>query len=222
MCGRFGRFGGEEPEAFAAWFEALAYMKVGWKKDLYNCAPTQSLPIVLMQEGERRMVPARWGWQRDFSEATLVNARGEEAVRKKTWSEALFSRRCLVPATCFYEWRPHDRQPFAFFLNPRVPFGIGGLWEVDPSHGLAFILLTTPANELVSPIHDRMPCIVPPADYRSWLEPATPATEVISLIKPFPAAAMEAHPVSKLVSSVKNDGPGLIERVQVGEQQRLF
>ena len=142
----------------------------------------------------------------------LVNARGEEAATKPTFASALRLRRCLVPATAFYEWREADRQPFAYQRPEGLPYTIGGLW--DPTGAAdgspAFLLLTVEANTVVKPCHHRMALIVPQLRWDAWLDPATPSLEVAAMIEPSPADELVAVEVSRLVSNVRNDGPELL------------
>lgn len=202
----------------------------GWHPT-WNAAPTQPLPVVLPDGGARALTLMRWGWRRDFTRGDdtaaaggaregqlLVNARGEEAAGKRTWREALRTRRCLVPATAFYEWKEASRQPWAFTRSDRGPFAIAGLWEPDGEGG-AFILLTTVANAVVAPVHHRMACIVPREAHDAWLDPQTPAAAVAALIAPYPATAMRAWPVGTAVNRVANDGARLLDEAAPAPEQ---
>ncbi len=242
MCGRFGN--SNDPRVIAEYHDALNYAKNG--KPTWNAAPTQQLPIVfeepverdIARDGttavevadgaasglsvERKLILARWGWRRDFGASGWLppNVRGEEAATKKTFAEALRFRRCIIPATCFYEWREDTRQPYAFTLASGAPFGIAGIWEPTPE-GIAFLLLTAVANAVVAPIHHRMACILPRADEAAWLAATTPAEAIQCLIRPYPGE-MKAQAISHRINSVKNDGPELLEPVAPPEQLRLF
>jgi putative SOS response-associated peptidase YedK len=219
MCGRFAN--SEDPETLASYFLAVLTSRgrIAWSKT-WNAAPTQSLPIIT-QEGSRRWLDqARWGWAGPTG-SLLVNARGEEAAGKRTWREALASRRCVVPATAFYEWRERDKQPYAFALDPPAPMAIGGLWS-ESDRGVAFVLLTTPANPVVAPVHHRMAMLLDRPDVDAWLANDTAPERVQALITPFPAERMRAWTVSQQVNSVRNNRSGLLDPVAVAEQQRLF
>jgi len=218
MCGRFAN--PMMARNMEEYFQALANLAMAnsWKADRYNAAPTQELPVVLPgPAGSRTLDLMRWGWKPSWMKAgLLVNARGEEAATKPTFASALRLRRCLVPVTAFYEWREADRQPFAYQRPDGNPYAIGGLW--DPAGAAdgspAFLLLTVGANSVVAPAHHRMALIVPSLKWKAWLDPATPALEVQSMIEPSPADELVAVPVSKLVSNVRNDGPELLVPVE--------
>ena len=214
MCGRFANpCTAESLEAFFAAATNLLIAK-GWKGGRYNAAPTQELPVVLPSPGGGRALDLmRWGWKPSWMKSgLLVNARGEEAAGKPTFASALRLRRCLVPAVAFYEWRESDKQPFAYQRPDGLPYAIGGLW--DPAGAAdgspAFLLLTVEANAVVQPCHHRMAFIVPRLRWDAWLDPATPALEVVSLIEPSPADELVALQVSRAVSNVRNEGPELL------------
>jgi putative SOS response-associated peptidase YedK len=220
MCGRYGRVHAENDVAgIAAARQALWFAKRGGMDALervrksitssYNIKPTTLQPFVRHDDGERSMEVGAWGWRRAFSKAPLINARGEEAATKRTWVVALRERRCVVPASFFYEWKPDTKQPYCFALESRGDFGIGGLWE-DTADGPAFILLTTRPNALCAPIHDRMPLILRPEDESAWTDPATSFDRVQELIRPYEPSLMTAWPVSRQVSRIHADGPELI------------
>ncbi|MBA2480738.1 MAG: SOS response-associated peptidase [Planctomycetes bacterium] len=222
MCGRF--VNNVAIDVQAERWRAIA--RVAAWRPTHNAAPTQNHPIVVQDRVGRTLELATWGWVRDFSGSTLlVNARGEETHAKSTFRDALSHRRCVVPATAFYEWTEpaHGRVPWAFALRDRAPFAIAGLWE-DAGGQRSFLLLTVPANAVVSPVHHRMACIVPSAHTDAWLDPATPMPEVRTLLAPYPEAPMEAWRVSTRVNAVANDAPGLLTPVPdtTGRQQSLF
>lgn len=185
----------------------------------YNVAPTQDVPVVRAAEGSgRRADLLRWGlvpsWAKDPAVGNrMINARAETAAEKPAFRDAMKRRRCLVAADGFYEWRPDPaggkrKQPHFIRMRGDRPFAIAGLWERWGQGGEeleSFTILTTSANELVSPIHDRMPVIIAPADFDRWLDPSVAATDVQGLLAPFPADEMEAYPVSTRVNSPSND-----------------
>jgi putative SOS response-associated peptidase YedK len=149
----------------------------------------------------------------------LINARAETAATKPSFRSAFQSRRCLIPADGYFEWQKQDgkKQPFYFHRRDGQPFAFAGLWERwAPPDGEAIescTILTTVANELARPVHDRMPVIVAPADFSQWLDPAAKAEPLQALLRPFLAEVMEAYPVSQFVNNVRNQGPQCIERV---------
>ena len=189
----------------------------------YNIAPTQDVPVVRVgpdgaRDGRsRELVQMRWGlvpaWAKDIKiGARMINARAETvATRFKATFE---QRRCLVVADGFYEWlkRPDGRkQPQHITLADKAAFAFAGLWERwrDPADGewlLSCSIITTDANALVAPIHDRMPVILAPADHAAWL-----AAPDAALVKPLPAEAMAATAVSMRVNNVDNDDAACLE-----------
>jgi putative SOS response-associated peptidase YedK len=194
----------------------------------YNIAPTQDIAIVRMaRAGHRKLEMVRWGlvpfWMKEKPKQPHINARAETVDRTPLFREAFAARRCLVPATGFFEWRGSGRgkQPFRILLKSREPFAFAGVWETarigdERVHSAAIIV--TDANELVAPLHDRMPVIVAPADYAAWLDPATPLGEAKALLRPFPAALMEAYPVSTIVNSHENDGEECIAPITLADR----
>ncbi|HUL55796.1 MAG TPA: SOS response-associated peptidase [Usitatibacter sp.] len=182
----------------------------------FNIAPTQEAPVVrIAQDGAREMAMLRWGlvpaWASDIGVGTkMINARGESAAAKPAFREAMARRRCLVPATGFFEWKgvPGRKQPFAITLPGRPLFAFAGLWESWRPRGGApvetFTIVTTDANEAVARIHDRMPVILPREAEDAWLD-ADVAT-ASGLVKPY-EGPVELRAVSRTVSNVNNEGP---------------
>lgn len=222
MCGRFARR--STREVLADWFgvdlEDLPPFPAS-----YNVAPQSVQPVVRQnpETGAKEFALLRWGlvpsWAKDAKIGySTINARAEEAANKPAFRDALRKRRCLVPADAFYEWAKRDaktKQPFAFGLKSGAPFALAGLWERwRPKEGEpleTFTILTTDANELVEPAHNRMPVILEPKDYSRWLEPAAPERLPVDLLRPLPAEQMVSWPVSDRVGNVRNDDPDLLE-----------
>jgi putative SOS response-associated peptidase YedK len=187
----------------------------------YNIAPTQPVLAVRLPApaGARELVPFRWGLLgpgfRDSSQGPpLINARGETAARKPAFREAFRTRRCLVPADGFYEWRRSgsQRQPVRFSLPDGGVFALAGLWAPTtlPDSGTlgSCVVLTTEPNALVAEVHDRMPVILPPAAWSRWLDPSpAPDEELLALLGSLPAEALRVREVSRAVNDVRNDGP---------------
>ncbi|HEY9723039.1 MAG TPA: SOS response-associated peptidase [Oscillatoriaceae cyanobacterium] len=195
----------------------------------YNIAPTQQALIVREHDGRRELVQARWGlipgWTKDPKAGpTLINTRSETIAEKPTFKNALKRRRCLVPADGFYEWAPlpegakktEKKQPWWFRRADEEPFAFAGLWESwTPPEGPAiesFTIITTTANDLIAPIHDRMPVILPESAYATWLDTDIQEPEaVLPLLVPYPAECMKSQPVSKRLNSTRGeDDPSLI------------
>jgi putative SOS response-associated peptidase YedK len=192
----------------------------------YNIAPTQDVPIVRRtRDGAgRELIMARWGlvpyWAADPKIGNrLINARGESVARTAAFREAYQRRRCLVPADGFFEWQKdgRTRQPLLVRRRDLAPFAFAGLWERSPQPGGAVLrsctIITCPPNELVAPVHNRMPVILAPGDYERWLDPAQ--ADGRALLKPFPAAELEAFAVSPRVNSPQNDDPDCITPLAV-------
>ena len=191
----------------------------------YNVAPTQQVPIVRRagNDGERELVQVRWGlipfWAKDASIGyKLINARAEGIAEKPSFREALKrGRRCLIAADGFYEWQKTGgaKQPWRITLKDGEPFAFAGLWErwekaPDGVPVESCTIITTSANQLVRPLHDRMPVILAPDDYPAWLgEDAV--REVAELLRPYPSEAMHAYRISTAVNNVKNEGPECVE-----------
>lgn len=192
----------------------------------YNIAPTQPVLAVRYnaETRERSLDALRWGlvphWAKDLSfGARAVNARAETVATTPAFRDAFKARRCLIPASGFYEWRKSgaSKTPYAILPKDEPLFAFAGLWENwhDKSGGewiRTCTIITGPANPLLAPIHVRMPIILDAGEWGRWLgdEPAT-GEALLALLRPYPAERMVAYPVSTRVNSVKNDDAGLIE-----------
>jgi putative SOS response-associated peptidase YedK len=196
----------------------------------FNIAPTQEVAIVReLDGGAREIALVSWGlipvWAKERAIGNrLINARGETLAEKPAFRDGYKRRRCLVLADGFYEWQKvaGGKQPWAIRAKSREPFGMAGLWSrwKDPATGESVdscTIVTTAPNELLAPIHDRMPVIVPPAARALWLDPAPgdPA-RLGALLVPLPAGEMEAFAVSKRVNSPANDDPRCLEPLAAG------
>jgi len=214
-------------EEIAGWFD-VGLEGIPFFASSYNIAPQSVQPVVRLNpgSGRREFALQRWGlvpfWAKDAKLSySTFNARAEEAARKPAFREALKKRRCLVPADAFYEWQQVDaqtKQPFAIALKSGEPCAFAGLWESwQPNEGPpleTFTILTTSPNEMMKPIHNRMPVILEPGDYARWLAPGDPASPPVDLLRPFPAEKMRAWPVSRRVGNVRNNDPELLDRIQ--------
>ena len=187
----------------------------------YNVAPGQEVPV-LVRDGANRLVPMTWGFLPPAGKdpaggRPMINARAETLLSRPSFRDAAMSRRCLVPASGFYEWRREGRRkvPFYIRLKEAPVFAFAGIY--DPGTGpsgcgcATFAVITTTPNELVAPLHDRMPAILPRDREADWARPGPVApSDLGALLVPFPAPEMEAYPVSSAVNDPQNDGPGLI------------
>ncbi len=190
----------------------------------YNIAPTQPVAAVRVPTSgrDRELVMLHWGlipfWAKDPGlGARLINARSETVADRPAFRAAFRRRRCLVPADGFYEWQKQNgtKQPFFIHLQDGRPFAFAGLWErwQDPDGGIieSCTLLTTRPNELVRPLHNRMPVILHPRNYALWLDPETEDANVLrDLLDPYPSGEMEAYAVSRYVNSPQNEGADCI------------
>jgi putative SOS response-associated peptidase YedK len=218
MCGRYELH--THPAAIALAFGLLDPPDVAPR---YNIAPMQQVPVVrLRAEGPRECVEVRWGlvprWAKDPSiGAKMINARAETIADKPSYRNAFRRHRCLIPADGFYEWKPvqSGKQPLRIGMRDEQPFGFAGLYErwlaADGVVLDTCTILTTWANDLLRPIHERMPVIVAPENYARWLDAAN--ADVMDLFTPYPAHAMTFYPVSMRVNAVRNDDPSLIARI---------
>ena len=191
----------------------------------YNIAPTQPVAIIKPKAGTslRELKVVRWGlipsWAKDAKmSARFINARSETASEKPAFRAAFKMRRCLIPADGFYEWKKLEkgRPPYLVALASRLLFAFAGLWETWKSPDGELIesctMLTTDANELIQPIHDRMPAILSPNDYELWLNPHTKTTESLEhVLKPFPSEEMVMFPVSGKVNKASYDNADCLE-----------
>jgi putative SOS response-associated peptidase YedK len=188
----------------------------------FNIAPTQEAPVVRVgEDGERRVDLLRWGlvpfWAQDPSIGNrMINARSETVAEKPSFRAAFKSRRCLVPATGFFEWKgePGHKQPFAITAGDQPLFAFAGLWESwrDKSQPESpaletFTILTTDASPDVAAIHDRMPVILPAERAGEWL--AAPVAKAQDLLKPY-AGPVRIRAVSRLVGNPRNDVPEVL------------
>jgi len=193
----------------------------------YNIAPTQIIPAVLESDGERIVNALRWGlipsWAKDDSIGNkMINARAETLAEKPSFKNAFRSRRCIIPASGFYEWQKKGsgaKQPFYFYLKDKDVFGFAALYEewLDKESGELIetcTIITTEANEVLEPVHDRMPVILKAEDYDQWLDEKEKNTERLqNLLVPYPSNEMASHAISKAVNSPTYDSPELINQL---------
>ncbi len=220
MCGRFTLALSPEELAQLMALDAALDLELGLRPR-YNIAPGQEIVAAIQDtpDTDREARTFKWGlvpgWAKDPAVGNrMINARSETAPEKPSFREAYQRRRCLIPAEAFFEWqrRGDQKHPWLFRVLDEPGFCMAGLWETwrpaagDPRHTCA--ILTTTANDLLRPIHDRMPVILHRNDYERWLTAQPDATAGLrDLLQPFPAEAMEAWPVDTLVNSPRNDGP---------------
>jgi len=221
MCGRFTN--SAKDKDIEREFKVGRLNKVSFEPR-YNIAPTQLIDAVVEQDGERIIEKLKWGlipsWAKDDSiGSNLINARAETLSEKPSFKKAFESRRCIIPASGFYEWQKKAsgaKQPFYFYLNDKDVFGFAGLWEewTDKATGELIetcTIITTEANEVLKPVHHRMPVILKAENYDAWLDEKEKNTDVLqNFLVPYPAVEMSTHPVGKAVNIPGNDSPELI------------
>jgi putative SOS response-associated peptidase YedK len=190
----------------------------------YNIAPTQNIIAVRQSADGREAVELKWGlipsWAKDASMgARLINARSETVTEKPSFREAFKRRRCIIPADGIYEWQRTGgrKQPFFIHVRDGRVFGFAGLWDKWRDEEGEIIesctILTTEANEVFRPVHDRMPVILPPETYDEWLGDDARGVEALKeLLRPYPSSEMVAYPVSPQVNSPQSQGSDLIKR----------
>lgn len=228
MCGRYAFF--TPIEAVTRLF-GVSEVHAQELAPRYNIAPTQEVPIIRVSAflGEREteapareLALARWGlvpfWAKDPSIGNrLINARGETVAQKPAFRAAFRKRRCLVPADGFYEWQKTEsgKQPWFIHAAGGAPLALAGLWELwdPPDDGTPMAscsIITTRANELMRPLHDRMPVVLDPRGQDAWLDAATEPSDLQALLAPAPEEVLEAWPVSRRVNSPFNEDASLI------------
>jgi putative SOS response-associated peptidase YedK len=218
MCGRLGQSlsSQEIAEFFAATAQADA------PGGHFNIAPADTLSVVEVQEGLRVVRARRWGlvprWASDPAIGTrLINARAETVADKPSFRGAFRHHRCLVPTVVFCEWmtRPDGKAPYAVRHRDGRPLAVAGLsstWEGPNGDRLdTFAVITTAANELLRPIHVRMPAILAPEAWDRWLDPASEDLDGLrGLLIPWPKDDLVVYPVGRRVNDTRNDGPELL------------
>jgi putative SOS response-associated peptidase YedK len=229
MCGRYRL--SRRKQLVEEYFESVSGEE-DWVPR-YNIAPTQAVPIIRQhpKEPHRDLSLVRWGlipsWAKDASGAAgMINARSETAATLPAFRDAVKSRRCLIPADGFYEWKKtgKSKHPYCFELNDGDLFAFAGFWDrwKDPSGQWvkSCSILTTTPNALTSAVHDRMPAILDPDPYDLWLDPGMQDVKVVSdMLKPFDARLMRSYPVSTRINHVANDDAQCSTPVELSEPQ---
>ncbi len=229
MCGRYYRQ--SDKQAIAEHFAANVYDFE--LHDSYNIAPQSTEPVVRVnrESGEREVAMMRWGlipyWSKGTSRAgagskpgsSAINARSETIMTNALYRDALMRRRCLVPASGFYEWKKLDekhKQPYAIRVKDTSLCAFAGVWERWKDKATqqtleTYSIVTTAPNELTAAIHDRMPVILRRRDYERWLAPFHAARPPVDLLRPYPAEEMRTWMVGVEVGNVRNNSPELLE-----------
>jgi putative SOS response-associated peptidase YedK len=230
MCGRYVSV--SSPTILADRF-GVDEVRITEKEPLYNVAPTLEVPVVAVSRGKRVLDQVRWGlvpsWAKDMSIGSRqINARAESVATKAAYKRAFVKRRAIVPADGFYEWEKFEgskrKQPWFIRRKDGEPLAFAGLWEIwhdsqvgdDAPRIRTFTIITTEANDLLQPIHDRMPVVLPESEWDRWLDPEFEDVDALRhLLVPASDADFEMWPVSNLVNKADNEGAELLEPVEV-------
>ncbi|MGB5541459.1 MAG: SOS response-associated peptidase [Gammaproteobacteria bacterium] len=219
MCGRFSL--DALPDTLASHFGLADTPALAPR---YNIAPSQDIAVIRQGEGGRECVLLHWGlvpaWSKEpKTKYSTINARAETVAGKPAYRAAFRQRRCLIPATGYYEWQQQGDAKIPHYIHLRDGglFAFAGLWE-HWQHGDQTLdsctLIVTTASRLMAPIHARMPAIMAPQHYATWLDPAnTDRQQLLSMLAPWTATALEAWPVSRLVNNPRHDSVHCTEPV---------
>jgi putative SOS response-associated peptidase YedK len=220
MCGRYTL---TNPSDLAARF-GLGAITETRLEPRFNIAPAQLVPIVVAGEDGRSLERMRWGykpaWMKDAKRPPPINARAETLLERPLFRGAVRRNRCIIPASGFYEWQAVPgaklKQPWYFRGKGASLLGFAGFSAHDAEGQNTFLIITTKANELLAPIHDRMPVILSPEGEETWLDRGAETLEALAFLRPYPADQMEAFTVSRAVNDPRNEGADLIEPVASG------
>jgi putative SOS response-associated peptidase YedK len=226
MCGRF--VSASPPDQIARYFDAVHSGEHALDPN-YNVAPTHDVYAVLVDGGTRRLETLHWGlvpfWAKDPSAGNrMINARSETLATKNAYKRAFRKHRCIIPADGFYEWKAvpgqKQKQPMYIHRPDGEPMAFAGLWEVwrnpdVPGEELhSCTVITTAANEKMAAVHDRMPVMLPPSSWETWLDPTVDDLDLLGrFLVPAPPELIELYPVSTEVNNVRHQGAHLIDPV---------
>ncbi|MGF1643450.1 MAG: SOS response-associated peptidase [Thiotrichales bacterium] len=220
MCGRYNI--ATSSDALLAFFEVEQSLVAPESlRPRYNVAPSQGVPVVRLGERGRELCLMRWGllpsWAQEEKAAySMINARAETVAEKPAFRGAFKSRRCLIPATGFYEWRASasGKQPYNIRRPDGGLFAFAGLWahwHRDDKTIESCAIIVGPANQRIAAIHERMPVILAADDFAAWLGRDSDSTSLLALLRPAPEDLLETFPVNARVNNVRNDDATLIE-----------
>jgi putative SOS response-associated peptidase YedK len=234
MCGRYVSV--SSPTILAERFK-VEEVRITETEPSYNVAPRADVPVIAESKGVRTLDLVRWGlvpsWAKDLSIGDrMINARAEKITTSNAYKRAFERRRCIIPADGFYEWekipvanrKTPIKQPWFFRRRDGEPLAFAGLWEVwhDPNLGddaprvRSCVIITTDANDVVRPVHDRMPVVLAEREWSAWLDRDNhDVAKLQKLLVPAPAPEFEAWPVSMLVNKADNNSPELLDPVPV-------
>ena len=221
MCGRYTYFPSEFSDLRLTW----NVDEVFDLKPRYNIAPTQEAPVIVQAKEKRTLELFRWGlipwWAKDPAIGnSMINARAETLAEKPAFKNLLGMRRCLVLADGFYEWRKEGKGkvPMRFRLKSGELFAFAGLWDAwkqpDGSLLRTYTIVTTEPNDVLRPIHNRMPAMLNNDDAQKWLAVDDEIAHALTLLKPYPPQMMEGYDVSPLVNNPRNDLPECVRQIE--------
>lgn len=223
MCGRFGFVGENE---IGSYYNLPIDLVI---RDSYNIAPSNKVPVVVMKD-KLDIEYMQWGfvpfWAKDEKIGfKMINARSVDIENKPSFKRSLVNKRCLIPASLFYEWQKQgkDKQPYLFKLKDRDIFSFAGLyddWETPVGENKrTFTIITTEANGVVGKIHDRMPVILKKEDELKWVSPILHDVDMIKdMLKPYPDNEMTSYPVSKEVNSSRENSKNLMQEIAINSK----
>jgi len=231
MCVRYTLH--KDDAAIKAIAESLSRKLSGYRNlgPRYNVTLTHTMPVVATSDQEPEIRGMMWGYvpsyeRRSPPQRMLPNAKAETARQLGAFKSATATRRCLVPANGFYEWETKGKlkQPHLFTLCDQVPFAFAGIWEpATENHPESYAILTTEPNELVAPLHHRMPVILTSETMRHWLGDAPlPDEDYRRLTAPLAAQRMQSRPVNRYVNNSRHDGPQCLEPPEVDPPELLL
>jgi putative SOS response-associated peptidase YedK len=218
MCGRFSQI--SPPRRYAELFDTTSDFSL---KARFNVAPSSDiLACRLSPGGIKELVLLHWGlvpsWSKGLDKRySMINARAETVASKPAYRAPFCHHRCLIPADGFYEWHAENsKQPYYIHRKDNVPLAFAGLWDHwddgEDDHIESCSIIVCEANNLMSPIHERMPVILKPDVFDSWLK-NNDTDYLQSLLIPYKEDDLEMYPVSRAVNSPKNDRPDLVDRL---------
>jgi len=219
MCGRITRASSRQD--IAEEFGVTHFVNVDLTPR-YNIAPSQSVEAIVRADNELRLGPMRWGLAAvppKEAKAMPINARAETIATAPAFRDAFRRRRCWIVADGFYEWQTNGNAKTPYFIHLRSgrPFALAGIWSSYQADGSTRVptcaIVTCAPNELMAPIHNRMPVILSAGVRDRWLDPAAEARDLRALLAPLAAEEMEAYPVSTVVNSPRNDSAECMRRV---------